>query len=491
MIRPPGPHAMLKLVELANRAAAARANRLGGAETELSEGSSRAFHPRRLPSCAYFSLVSSSNFLTLAHPYIFTPVIPFIPEASSATPIDYHQIFARLSTTMFAKYALPVVAAAAGAQAASCSVSATTTISTGATGLSSCSTFTGSIAIATDATTVSLDGVQKIDGDLIATNATALTSLSADSLEEVDTFHLDQLTVLGSLTFPKLTKVGAIEWSSLPALSELSFTSGVKEADTVNIQNTFLSSLDGIALKEVSTFFIANNKYLKDITVQFTSIKDALTLSANADDLQASFPNLEWAYNMTFRNVSTISTPSLASLNGSLGFYGDSIKSYEAANLTTVGGSLSFVGNGQLTNISLDALEKVSGGFQIADNPKLHNASFPALETVGGALDFSGNLTDVSLESLKDVRGAFNIQSESNIDDVCTHFKSLSGNSNVIKGKFQCAGSQSNPGGADTTPTGSSSSSKSTSTGAAGHLDVTNAAGLGAAGVLAAMLGFF
>lgn len=278
--------------------------------------------------------------------------------------------------------------------AASCSVSATTTISSGATGLSSCSTFTGSIAIATDATTISLDGVQKIDGDLIATNATALTSFSADSLEEVDTFHLDQLTVLGSLTFPKLTKVGAIEWSSLPALSELSFTSGVKEADTVNIQNTFLSSLDGIALKEVSTFFIANNKYLKDITVQFTSIKDALTLSANADDLQASFPNLEWAYNMTFRNVSTISTPSLASLNGSLGFYGDSIKSYEAANLTTVGGSLSFVGNGQLANISLDALEKVSGGFQIADNPKLHNASFPALETVGGALDFSGNLTE-------------------------------------------------------------------------------------------------
>ncbi|KAL1633561.1 cell wall protein Ecm33 [Diplodia intermedia] len=392
---------------------------------------------------------------------------------------------------MFAKYALPVVAAAAGAKAASCSVSGTTTIGSEATGLSSCKTFTGSVAIATDATTVSISSVQKIDGDLIATNATQLTSLSADSLTEVGTFHLDELTVLSSLSFPQLNKVESIEWSSLPALSELSFTNGVKEADNVNIQNTFLSTLDGINLKEVSSFFIANNKYLKDITVQFTSIKDALTLSANSDDLQASFPNLEWAYNMTFRNVSSISTPSLASLNGSLGFYGDSIKSYEAANLTTVGGSLSFVGNGNLANITLDALEKVSGGFQIADNPKLHNASFPALETVGGALDFSGNLTDVSLDSLKDVRGAFNIQSESDIDDACTHFKSLSGNSNVIKGKYQCAGKQSNPGGADTTPTGSSSSSKSTSSGAAGHLDVTNAAGLGAAGVLAAMLGFF
>lgn len=127
--------------------------------------------------------------------------------------------------------------------------------------------------------------------------------------------------------------------------------------------------------------------------MQFTNINEALTLSANGDELKASFPNLEWAYNMTFRNVSSISTPSLASLNGSLGFYGDSIKSYEAANLTKVGGSLSFVGNGQLANVSLDALEKVSGGFQIADNPKLENASFPALQSVGGALDFSGNLS--------------------------------------------------------------------------------------------------
>ncbi|EKG21451.1 hypothetical protein MPH_01249 [Macrophomina phaseolina MS6] len=395
---------------------------------------------------------------------------------------------------MFAKYALPVIAAAAGANAA-CSASATTTIQNAgdATAIATCTTFSGSIAIATGvAGDISLNSVREITGTLVANNATALTSLSADSLESIGTFELAELTVLSSLSFPRLSQVDRIDWTGLPALPSLAFTQGVKQAGSVNIQNTFLSSLDGIDLEEVDTFFIANNNYLQDITVQFKNINEALTLSANGDKLKASFPNLEWAYNMTFRNVSEISTPSLASLNGSLGFYGDKIGNYSAANLTEVGGSLSFVGNGNLKNISLGALEKIGGGFQIADNPNLEgNLTFPSLKSVGGALDFSGNFSSVDLEDLDDVRGAFNLQSSENIDSTCSHFKSLSGNSNVIKGKYQCAGSQANPGGADTTPTSSGSGSSASSTGAAGHLDVTNAAGLGAAGVLAAMLGFF
>ncbi|KAL1629686.1 cell wall protein Ecm33 [Neofusicoccum ribis] len=394
---------------------------------------------------------------------------------------------------MFAKYALPVVAAAAGAHAA-CSASATTTIQSSgdASAIASCSTFSGSIAIATGAAgDIALNSVQSITGTLVANNVTQLSSLSGDSLQSIGTLELQELTILSSLSFPQLSKVDKIDWSGLPALSSLTFTSGVKEASSVTIQNTFLSSLDGIDLEEVDTFFIANNNYLQDVTVQFSNINEALTLSANGDKLKASFPNLEWAYNMTFRNVSTISTPSLASLNGSLGFYGDKIESYEAANLTTIGGSLSFVGNGNLANISIDALEKVSGGFQIADNPELGNLSFPALKTVGGALDFSGNFSSVDLPDLEDVRGAFNLQSSEDISSSCTHFKSLSGGSNVIKGKYQCAGKQANPGGADSTPTSTGSGSSSSSTGAAGRLDVTNAAGLGAAGVLAAMLGFF
>ncbi|KAF2086140.1 GPI-anchored cell wall organization protein Ecm33 [Saccharata proteae CBS 121410] len=392
------------------------------------------------------------------------------------------------------KYAVPLAAVAATAAAqSSCSIASTTTISQAAeaSAFSACSTFSGSIAIATGASgDFAINGVKEITGSLYANNVSQLTSLSGDSLTYISNFELHDMTIMATLNFPQLSSVDTIDWSGLQALSGLSFSTGVTQANTVNIQNTFLSTLDGIDLKTVDTFYLANNQYLEDVTVQFTHIGQALTLSANGESLQASFPNLEWAYNMTFRNVSTISTPSLATLNGSLGFYGDKFKTYSAPNLTDVGGSLSFIGNGNLDNLTLPQLEKVSGGFQIADNPYLkQNLSFPALTTVGGALDFSGNFSGVSMPNLTDVRGGFNIQSSEDIDDTCSEFSDMHGSGKVIKGEYQCAGSQNNPGGADTTPTGTSSGSSSTKTGAAGRMEVS--AGVGLMGVLAAMLGMF
>lgn len=60
----------------------------------------------------------------------------------------------------------------------------------------------------------------------------------------------------------------------------------------------------------------------------------------------------------------------------------------------------------------------------------------------------------------------------------------MHGPSDVIKGKYQCKGSLTNPGNASTTATGGSGSSSS---GAANHIGFTPAA-LGLSGVLAAML---
>ncbi|GME65800.1 hypothetical protein GTA08_BOTSDO01114 [Neofusicoccum parvum] len=212
---------------------------------------------------------------------------------------------------------------------------------------------------------------------------------------------------------------------------------------------------------------------MQDVSVGITHVNNALTLSGNGDELKVSFPILEWAQNITLRNVSTISMPSLSSLNGSLGLYGNKVESLDFANLTTVDGSLSIVGNGNLANISIDRLSKVGGGFQIVDNPRINDLSFPTLESVGGALDFSGNFSrhfppsptkpsprantasSVSLDSIADVRGAFNLQSTENICETCAHFRNLTGAGAAIKGKFQCAGRQASPAGADATPTGS------------------------------------
>lgn len=230
---------------------------------------------------------------------------------------------------------------------------------------------------------------------MIANNVTQLTQISGGDLETItDSFNLNQLTILSTLNFPRLTNVDTIDWEALPALQGLSFTTGVQTAASVSIQNTQLNSLDGINLQVVDDFYVANNPYLNDIEMQVGNITTRLVLEANGRNVSAIFPNLIWAFNMTFRNVSEISIPSLASVNGSMGFYSNEIESLMAPNLTTVGGSLSFVSNSNLQNISMPALTTISGGFQIANNTAYDNVNgFNKLKTVGGALDFNGNFT--------------------------------------------------------------------------------------------------
>lgn len=219
-----------------------------------------------------------------------------------------------------------------------------------------------------------------------------MTSLAADSLQEIgDSFSLTSLTILSTLNFPQLTKVDTIEWTALPALQGLSFSTGVQEVSSLMIDNTQLNSLDGINLQVVDTMTVTNNPYLTSVNMQLGNVTKSLTLSANGKQLDAEFPNLMWAYNMTIRNASTVSIPSLESVNGSLGFYSDGFENLTAANLTTVGGSLSFVSCNSVTNISMPELTQIGGGLQLANNTKLEKINgFPALKTVGGALDFNG-----------------------------------------------------------------------------------------------------
>lgn len=287
---------------------------------------------------------------------------------------------------------------------AGCSVQATTTIQNAAdaSALASCATFEGSIAIATGTTeNINFDGIQRIEGSLMAENST-LSQISGGDLETItDTFGLDELTSLTSLNFPRLTNVDTIDWVSLPNLQGLSFTTGVQQASSVSIQNTQLNSLEGINLEVVDTLYIANNPYLSNIQMQLGNITNSLVIEANAQQAAGNtngtiveLTNLEWAFNMTFRNVSTVLIPSLRSLNGSMGFYGNSMESISAENLTEVGGTLSFVENAALTNITMPNLQIVEGGFLIANNTDLEEVSFPALETIGGALDFNGPFTE-------------------------------------------------------------------------------------------------
>jgi len=384
----------------------------------------------------------------------------------------------------------------AAAQSASICSQATATINSqaDATQYASCSTISGSVLLGSEASgIISLDGPSTITGDLTVNNASGLTQFSSSTIGQIKgTFTLEDLTLLSTLQFNELTAVKAISFVSLPALSSLLFPATVSSAQSVTISNTFLNTLDGINLNTVATLQIDNNNHLTTFSTQVGNITSSATINANGQGLTVSFPNLIWAANLTFRDVASVSIPSLAVINGSLGFYESSVETIFAPNLTSVGnfatgqGSLAFVDNTALTNITMPLLKSVGGADQIANNTDLHAISFPALVDVGGAIDFTGNFTTPDLPKLNNVKGGFNVQSQQAID--CSTYKAESGNGKAIQGTFTCE--QTNNVQSLGTGTASGSSASATSSkGAAASFGVNEAAaGLSVIGGLLQML---
>jgi hypothetical protein len=219
-----------------------------------------------------------------------------------------------------------------------------------------------------------------------------MSTLSADSLATIDdSFTMNNVSQISTLTFPSLTSVDTVEWQGLPNLGALTFTAGLSKVSELNIQNTVLGSLEGINLMEVDTLFVANNFYLNDITMQLETVGTGLTLSENGNDVRAEFPNLESAVNISLSDCSTINLQSLSTVNGSLGFYSSAIESLTLTNLTSVSNSFAIVDNSKLTNVSAPSLKSVGGGFIIANNTALETVDgFGRLSFVGGAVDMNG-----------------------------------------------------------------------------------------------------
>ncbi|KAF8545123.1 hypothetical protein BDD12DRAFT_872047 [Trichophaea hybrida] len=384
---------------------------------------------------------------------------------------------------MFSLRRLLLAAMAVGMVAAQCSQDVTINSNGDESQLQSCSKLDGKITIGTKVTTISLPStLTSITGDLVINGATGLTSFEATGLKSIGgSFTLTGLTVLSTLSCPELVSVGDIKWTTLPALQQLSFTKQVSKANTVLITDTLLSSLTGINLKTAEQFNINNNRYLKEVNVALTQVSDIIIIEANGKGVNASFPNLIWANNITVRDAGNVYFPKLEAVNSSAAFINDTFQSASFPDLTTVGESFAFVSCSQLTNITANSLTHVGGTFQLANNTKFAKVDgFNSLATVGGAIDFSGVFTDVELPKLDDVRGGFNLQSTQDIN--CDTFNSLKGS--VIKGNdFTCAGkkdtAQSKTGGLGTTGSGSSSNNKSS----AGRVGV----GMGAAALAGAV----
>lgn len=356
-----------------------------------------------------------------------------------------------------------------------------------ADGLSSCQTIQGDIEI-NESTTggITFNGIEQITGSLTANGAANITSLAAPQLGTIGkSFSLSGIILLTALNFDSLTEVGTLDFAALPNLQTMNFGQGVTKAGKVSITNTGLTSLNGIDLETVGDFDLTANTALTEVNVN--NIKNCtglLNFAANSNKLDVTFPNLVEARNMTFRNTSSVSVPSLKSLGGQLGLFGNYFTSFSAPNLTKTG-DLVFDNNQKLSNISLPKLTDVGGGFQVSSNPNLLSITgLPQLETIIGALDFTGSFTNVSLPSLKMVRGGFNMMSTGQFD--CQPFENLKGD--VIHGSFECEAKSPNPTSLDgSSGSGSGASSTSTSSGAAVS-NLGNAPAMGLTAIVCGLL---
>jgi len=372
--------------------------------------------------------------------------------------------------------------------------SITITTTEDAAAISTCETYKGDVIISSDAAgQISLSGVQAISGDLRCTNASQLTAISADRLSQIGgMFDLEELQIMSSLQMGSLIGVNQIKWIALPALQSLNFGAGVNKANQVYISNTGLTDLRGIELELVQSMDINNNQYLKTINVNaLTNVTSGLSFSANGMNLEIEFPNLQNAANLTFRNVTSISMPSLSEVPGSMGFYSNYFETFSAPNLTETGATIAFVDSSKLSNLSFPMLEAVGGGLLLANNSKLMSlaGSFDAVSTIDGDINFYGSFDVVSFNSLTDVKGASTVYTSSTNGTICDLFESAKSNQ-VIKGKSTCQTNSDNTDGkGNSTSTGSGSGSSTSSGAAVRNLNYDPSAPLtGFAALVAALL---
>lgn len=262
----------------------------------------------------------------------------------------------------------------------------------------------------------SLQGNVQIDGpkeikDLIVSNATKIITLSSSTLEKIGgQFIVEDGTLLGNINMQKLASISTLRLLRLPQLNQLTFSSdGISDAESITISGTFLSDLGSLKMDTVQDLTINGNKKLTTFSSSLVNITKTLIITSNGNDMQVNLTQLESAAELQISNVASIDTPALKQVSNAMRFEANpNLETYEAANLTTVGtskngGSVSFINNAKLANMSFPVLKTISGDLTVVNNTKLDEITgFPELTTVYNML-LGGSFVKYVLITLKPV----------------------------------------------------------------------------------------
>ncbi|KAF2136197.1 uncharacterized protein K452DRAFT_362703 [Aplosporella prunicola CBS 121167] len=299
--------------------------------------------------------------------------------------------------------------------------------------LASCKTFDGSIAISKDVwDSISLDGLEEITGSLsIEEGADTLTYFSANSLTSLGSLGLHEAPILTGFDLPSLNKIDSLSLSSLPLLWDVDFGDSIEKCSSVEVRDTTLTKLE-LDVAEPDTIIIEENDFLWSVSVSSTTVNEEISIGANGNALDISFPQLESASKVTMSNASALSFPALTSID-SLVIKDSYIvdEGFDFSLLETISGDLEISGVWDLSSLSLSSLKSVGGDLKVWDSG-FSSVNFESLETVGGDMELSGDIEEVSMDELKEVFGSFDVSGASNAQFDCSDWSSF------VKGKSSC-----------------------------------------------------
>lgn len=261
--------------------------------------------------------------------------------------------------------------------------------------------------------------LQSVGGDIRISNATNLVRVNLPMLTVIGgAFTLRELTSLTSVNGPYLNTVGVIDWKILPILSTINFESGLVDVKSITISDTSMTGFYGFDVDSLDTLNINNNRFMESISSNLKGITRRLSISANARNAQVSFPNLEYANNITIRDVSSLNIQSIENVNSSMELINNNFQDLKFPKLKFVGGTLSLIENYQLRNVEFPVTEDIGGGLMVVNNTNINKINFlPRLLSVGGAIEFVGDFKEASFAKLNLVRGSAIIKSASDTFD--------------------------------------------------------------------------
>jgi hypothetical protein len=340
-----------------------------------------------------------------------------------------------------------------------------------------------------------LTGVQAIYGDLSIDNAIKAVTINAPDLELVaGEFEITNATILSTLNLAKLTTVGTLQFTTLPALGQIGLTSGLTSAESVIISDTSITSLEGINVFKLKVFNINNNGEIDVIHSGLQKVTSGLTITDNNPSVNVTLDKLASTNDLTLGKIGSLSAANLTTVNGSLSVIDTSVEDLEFKKLTSIGKSLTIDTNDDLDSIDFPKLTSVGGALEIGQNDDLENfGGFPELETVGGTVNMTGSFNNGSFPSLKRVAGGFIIDSKDG-ELTCSSFDKLN-SGGIIRGNlFSCSGADG-ASSSSSSKSGSSngvvSESGSASSTASESASKKNDGSVAAAGKLTAMMAGF